>query len=69
MVVRDTRGKLIEIANSEQNVDSHLMGWAEQMPWVVFGYDSKREKLYRKQRAGFVGVVSERKTAVQVGRS
>jgi len=48
LLVRDARGKLPELSNSEQLVNSYLASLAEQTPWVIFGYDGKLEKLYKK---------------------
>jgi len=53
LVLRDARGKLLELSNSEQLVDSYLTGWAQQTPWVIFGYDRKLDKLYKKQLQSF----------------
>ena len=52
LVFRDSRGKLLELTSSEKNVDFYLKSLAEQTPWVVFGYDRKLEKLYKKERQG-----------------
>jgi len=65
LAVRDSRGKLLEISAPEQNVDAYLVSMAQQTPWVVFGYDRKIEKLYKKPRSAFVGAVLERKTSMQ----
>jgi hypothetical protein len=64
LVLRDTRGKLLELSSSEKYVDSYLKSLAEQTPWVIFGYDRKLEKLYKKQREIFAQTVSGRKAAI-----
>ncbi len=69
LIVRDTRGNLLEISESEQSVNSYLSSLAEQTPWVIFGYDGKLEKLYKKRREAFVASVSERKAAMQAARA
>jgi hypothetical protein len=68
MVVCDSRGKRVEIRNSEQGVDGQLSGWGEQLPWVIFGFDAGIQKLYRKQLAVFAQTVSERKASLAVRR-
>jgi hypothetical protein len=65
LVLRDSRGRLLEISNSEQNVDGYLSSLAKQTPWVIFGYDRKLEKLYKKQRPVFMQAVSERKISME----
>jgi hypothetical protein len=61
VILRDTRGKLLELSGTELYVNGFLSGFAEQTPWIIFGYDKKIEKLYRKERQNFVRVVAERK--------
>ncbi len=61
LILRDARGKLLELSGSEQTVDSYLASLQGQTPWVIFGYDRKLEKLYKKQRPAFVEAVTERK--------
>jgi hypothetical protein len=68
LILRDSRGKLLEISTSETDVNNYLASLAEQTPWIIFGYDSKIEKLYKKQRRAFVETVSERKAAVESRR-
>jgi len=68
IILRDARGKLVELSASEQQVDSYLSSLERQTPWVVFGYDSKLEKHYNKQRQGFAQAVIERKTAMNTAR-
>ena len=62
-VFRDSRGRRVEISGSEQQVSGLLSGWAEQTPWIIFGYNKKLEKAYSKERTAFVQVVAERKSA------
>jgi hypothetical protein len=69
LILRDARGKLAEISASEQHVDNYLSSLAQQTPWVIFGYDGKIEKLFKKELKAFVQAVSERKTATQVART
>jgi hypothetical protein len=69
MVVRDSRGKAVEINNAEQAVDSQLGGWAAQMPWVIFGFNKQLEKLYLQQRPAFAQTVSERRASLAVSKS
>jgi hypothetical protein len=69
LVLRDTRGKLLELSGSEQIVNSYLTSLAEQTPWVIFRYGSKIEKLYKKQREAFARSVLERKVAMEAGRA
>jgi hypothetical protein len=69
LVLRDARGKLLELNNSEQLVDSYLAGLAEQTPWLIFGYDRKLEKLYKKQLQSFAQTVSDRKATMQAAKS
>jgi uncharacterized protein DUF6709 len=68
IILRDARGKLLKLSASEQLVNSYLSSLAEQTPWVVFGYDQKLEKLYKKQRQLFAQTVTERKTAMNIAR-
>jgi hypothetical protein len=63
-IIRDARGKSLEISTTQKYVDSYLTSLAEQTPWVIFGYDRKLEKLYNKQRAAFIQTVAERKAAM-----
>jgi hypothetical protein len=65
LVLRDARGKLLELPNSEQLLDSYLASWVEQTPWVIFGYDRKLEKLYKKQLQSFAQTVSDRRSTMQ----
>ncbi|HKW35918.1 MAG TPA: DUF6709 family protein [Candidatus Acidoferrum sp.] len=69
LVLRDTRGKFVELTSSEQNVDLYLKSLAEQTPWVVFGYDPKLEKLYKKEREAFAQTVSERRAGMGTARA
>jgi hypothetical protein len=69
LILRDTRGSLLEISNSEQYVNKYLSSLAEQTPWVIFGYDPKVEKLYKKQRQSFRQTVAERKAAMETART
>jgi hypothetical protein len=68
MILRDARGKLLELSASEQQVDSYLSSLARQTPWIIFGYDSKLAKHYSKQRQVFAQAVTERKTAMNTAR-
>jgi hypothetical protein len=68
LVLRDARGKLLELSNSEKYVDGYLASLAEQTPWVIFGYDRKLEKLYKKQLQSFVQTVSDRRAAIQTAK-
>jgi hypothetical protein len=68
LVLRDARGKLLELSNSEQLVNSYLGSWAEQTPWVIFGYDGKLEKLYKKQLQSFTQTVSDRRATMQAAK-
>jgi hypothetical protein len=65
LVLRDARGKLLELPNSEQLIDSYLASLVEQTPWVIFGYDRKLEKLYKKQLQSFAQTVSDRRSTMQ----
>lgn len=65
LVLGDARGQLLELQSSEQNVDLYLRSLADQTPWIIFGYDRKTEKLYKKQRESFIQSVSDRKRAMQ----
>jgi hypothetical protein len=69
IILRDTRGKMLELSASEQNVNNYLSSLAEQTPWVVFGYDRKLEKLYKKERHAFSETVSERKTGIETRKT
>jgi hypothetical protein len=37
----------------------------KETPWVIFGYDKKLAKLYKKQRQSFAQTVNDRRTAMQ----
>lgn len=65
LILRDTRGKRLELSAPEEHVDSYLVSLAQQTPWVTFGFDKKIERLYRKQRPAFIEAVAGRKTAMQ----
>ena len=69
LLVRDARGKLPELSNSEQLVNSYLASLAEQTPWVIFGYNGKLEKLYKKELQSFVQTVSDRRATMQDAKS
>jgi hypothetical protein len=69
LILRDTRGKVLEISNPEQYVNNFLSSLMEQTPWVLFGYDSKLEKLYKKQPQSFGQVVAERKATMEAART
>jgi hypothetical protein len=69
LILRDTRGKALEISNSEQYVNNFLSSLMEQTPWVLFGYDSKLEKLDKKQPQSFGQVVAERKATMEAART
>ena len=69
LVLRDSRGKLLELTSSEKNVDFYLKSLAEQTPWVVFGHDRKLEKLYKKERQAFAQTVSERRAAMGAAKA
>jgi hypothetical protein len=69
LVLRDTRGKLLELSNSEQNVNGYISSLAEQTPWVFFGYNKEREKLYKKHLQAFAQTVSDRKASIQGSKS
>jgi hypothetical protein len=45
-----------------------LGSWAEQTPWVIFGYDGKLEKLYKKQLQSFTQTVSDRRATMQAAK-
>jgi len=66
LVLRDSRGKIVEISASEQDIDMYLSALAQQTPWVSFGYDKKLEKLYKKQLTSFVQSVAQRRAEMEV---
>lgn len=63
LILRDARGKRLELSAPEQHVDSYLVSLAQQTPWVTFGFDKKIERLYRKQRPAFIEAVAGRKNS------
>jgi hypothetical protein len=65
LVLCDSRGKLLEISNSEANIDIYLSGFVEQTPWVIFGFNRTTERLYKKVRPFFVKAVSGRKLSME----
>jgi hypothetical protein len=69
LILRDRRGKLLEESATEEHVNSYLSTFAQQTPWIIFGYDTKVEKLYKKQRETFYETVSERKHAMLGARA
>jgi hypothetical protein len=69
LILRDSRGKLVEISNSEQNIDIYLSSLVQQTPWVIFGFDRKIDKLYQKERPSFVEAVSGRKSSMETKRA
>lgn len=69
LVLRDKRGKFLELTSSEKNVDLYLKSLAEQTPWIVFGCDRTLEKLYKKQREAFAQGVSERRAAMRATKT
>ena len=69
LVLRDARGKLLELSNSEQMVDGYLASLGQKTPWVIFGYDRKLEKLYKKELQSFAQTVSDRRATMQVAKS
>lgn len=69
LILGDTRGKLLELSNPEQNVDGFLASLAQQTPWVIIGYDRKLTKLYKKERQSFAQIVSDRRTAVESAKT
>jgi hypothetical protein len=69
LVLRDARGKLLELSNSEQMVDGYLASLGQQTPWVIFGYDRKLEKLYKKELQSFTQTVSGRRATMQGAKS
>jgi len=50
---------------SNQDVDMYLTSLAQQTPWVVFCFDKKLEKIYRKQLSGFAQRVRERRAITE----
>ncbi|MGA8073143.1 MAG: DUF6709 family protein [Candidatus Acidiferrales bacterium] len=69
LVLRDARGKQLEISNAEENVNNFLSSLAAQTPWVIFGYDQKLKKLYDGRRNEFVEAVSERRRELEASRT
>jgi len=69
LVLRDARGKLLELSNSEQMVDGYLASLGQQTPWVIFGYDRKLDKLYKKELQSFAQTVSGRRATMQSAKS
>jgi hypothetical protein len=69
LVLGDARGQLLELSNSEQNVDLYFRSLADQTPWIVFGHEPEVERLYKKERESFVQSVSERKRAIQTQKT
>jgi hypothetical protein len=63
-ILRDSRGKLVEVSASEEHVNNLLAFIAQPMPWIIVGYDRKIEKLYKKQRQSFVETVTQRKVSM-----
>jgi len=68
LVLRDSRGKLVEISSAETNIDAYLNSLADQTPWVIFGYNKKLDKIYKKERSAFAEIVLARKTSMVAGK-
>jgi hypothetical protein len=66
LILRDSRAGLLEVTAKQPSVDSYLASFANQTPWVIFGYDPKVEKFYKKELQAFVRKVSDRKVSAKV---
>jgi hypothetical protein len=62
-ILRDSRGQLLEVRGSEEQVSNLLAFITQPMPWIIVGYNRKTDKLYRKQRQALVETVAGRKAA------
>jgi hypothetical protein len=62
--LRDSRGQLLEISGSEEQVGNLLAFIAQPAPWIIVGYDRKTDKLYNRQRQVLVDAVAGRKAAM-----
>ncbi len=63
-VIRDSRGKLLEVSGSEQQVESMLVSLVNPMPWIIAGYDKELENMYNKKRVDFVEAVAKRRATI-----
>jgi hypothetical protein len=69
LVLRDSRGKILELSNSERDVNAYLSSLADQTPWVIFGFDKELAKLYKKHLQTFAQTVSDRKASIQAAKT
>ena len=60
-VLRDSRGKLLEISDHEQQVENVLASLVNPMPWIIVGYNKDVEDMYNKARAEFAESVARRR--------
>jgi hypothetical protein len=63
-ILRDSRGQLLEVRGSEEQISNLLAFIAQPMPWIIVGYDRKTDKLYKRQRQAVIETVAGRKAAM-----
>jgi hypothetical protein len=54
-------GGTVELQGKDGDVDETLQWVASRVPWAVFGHSKELEELMKKDPAGFVAAVAERK--------
>lgn len=62
-VICDRHGQTIEHAAKRKAVASVLEELAKRAPWAVVGYSKEIEQMFKKNRAGFVAAVEERRNS------
>ncbi|RMG83461.1 MAG: hypothetical protein D6712_12965, partial [Chloroflexi bacterium] len=57
----DKHGKNVSVSARQKNVDAMLEAVAQRAPWAIAGYTAEIEKAWKKDRAGFLAAVEERR--------
>src|SRR5256885_4071127 len=63
-VIRDSKGRSVDISGTAEKVDSILEEVLRSQPWVIAGYNKDLEKQYRTELQTFVAEVARRKVAL-----
>ncbi|MCC6895840.1 MAG: hypothetical protein IT321_23670 [Anaerolineae bacterium] len=60
-LVYDRHGHLMTVTGKEAQIDDTLRGIAQRMPWIMVGYSKEIEAAWKKDRAGVINAVDQRR--------
>ena len=63
----DRQGKLLQVQGKEANLDALLGKLSQRAPWIIVGFSSAIETLFKKRRPEFLAEVDKRKAALNAG--